>query len=285
MILLIFLLVDSLMLFLVTLKIGLFWTTSFIFVYYTLNYIRGSHLSGVDTFDLLRSLPFWKMLHRVKLRITDLERINDDTRYVVLLYPNYTNNALIWAFGLHGDRKMNRLRLCYLMPWIMFYVPLLREILLLSGAVSAEGNVEDRVIEMIRKGRNVVYCPTGMEDVLYVHEGNEIRPKKPTMNFYTKAAENGYEILPTLCLGETDGKYFFVTSEYVRIAQEWILKKIGHPALLLYFFANSKKDIDVTVGESVTCHKRTPHDIQEDVNKTLVHVNTTVYDKKLSFAK
>jgi hypothetical protein len=88
-------------------------------------------------------------------------------QYIFVVLPNRTNSALFWTFGVYGGHGWrvvaDSLRIAYLLPAVLFYIPLLRELLLATGAV-ADG--EGALQRQISLGRNVAYAPHGMADVL-----------------------------------------------------------------------------------------------------------------------
>jgi hypothetical protein len=91
----------------------------------------------------------------------------DAAQYIFVVLPNHTNSALFWTFGVHGGHGWrsvaDSLRIAYLLPCVLFYIPLLRELLLATGAVA---NSEGALQRQINLGRNVAYAPHGMADVL-----------------------------------------------------------------------------------------------------------------------
>ena len=57
-------------------------------------------------------------------------------KYIFVVMPNACNMPLFWGFGLHGGRFAPQIRLRYLLPRVLFYVPLLRDALMWTGAVA-----------------------------------------------------------------------------------------------------------------------------------------------------
>jgi hypothetical protein len=153
----------------------------------------------------------------------------DDDRRIYVVLPNATNTALLWGFGLHGGQIKN-CNPCYLMPEIFFWIPLVRELLLLTGAVSA-GRPEQVIERMTSMGKSVAYAPSGMRDALLVQEERNIHAERPGLPLFTLACYRGLSVVPCLCLGENDRRYIFFTSERLRRVQRWFLISWGIPSL------------------------------------------------------
>lgn len=280
-----------------TLWIGFFWTTSAAFVYFSLNYlIRRSHYSGYDTMDIVRGLWIWRWVSPVRVSLVDDRSFvdtNADDRYIFVVIPNATNTTLVWTFGCHGSAwpGANALRLCYVMPELLFHVPLIRELLLWSGAVTSgtwdnsdSKRVDDRVLQMTRLGRNVAYAPNGMEDALFVHDDNKIHARRPGLSLFQLACDRGYHIVPCLCSGEHDRRYIFLTTEIIRRTQRWMLKHIGYPFPLMFFPDLKQQDrlIDVTIGIPVRASKEmTAETLQTNFFRALQQLNNNGVDKEL----
>ena len=279
MLLLLAIVLNGLLLLLATLFLGLFWTICIVFVYVTFTFARGAHETGHDAFERLRSIYSFSSI--LKVRQVDPLAFNEDSRYIFIVIPNASNASLVYGFGLHGNPEWIKLRLCYLMPNVLFYIPILREALLLSGAVSANNNADERVIDMIRRGRNVAYAPNGMEDALFVHEHDKISAKKPSMSLFEKAVARDYEIVPCMCSGENDQKYMFLTSKLIRDIQGWFLKHIGYPFPLVYI-PRGRDPIDMNIGVPIHTKGRKAHDVQTDFFNSLKALNNNGVAKTLS---
>ena len=53
-------LINGVLVFVGTLYVGFFWVLMTAFVYVTLTWFRGSHVSGIDTFETFRAMPVWR---------------------------------------------------------------------------------------------------------------------------------------------------------------------------------------------------------------------------------
>jgi hypothetical protein len=273
-----------------TLHLTYFWTLTSLALYGIISWYRQSPLTGYDTFEGLRSLPMWQWLIplvRVRYAVADEKdfvKAGRDEKFIFVVLPNPTNTVLIWGFGFHGNASaLGNLKLCYLLPAVLFWVPGLREVLLWSGAVSYQ-NVEDqteRVIEMTRLGRNVAYCPNGMQDALYVEEEKNTYGKRPDMALFKVACERNYQLVPCICSGENDERFIFVSNERIRSIQSWFLRKINYPFPLIFFPDRRGTRIEITVGSPIQSRGKTPEQLQQAFFKDLQALNNNGADKEL----
>lgn len=234
-----------------TLYVGFFWVLMSAFVYVTLTWFRGSHVSGIDTFETFRAMPLWRWFSpilEVKGGSDFIQDIQSKDRYIFILMQNVTNASLFWFFGLHGRWNWITVRLCYMMPQVFFFVPVLREVLILSGACAAttpgRSDVQ-RVLELTELGKNVAYASSGMRDAL----NNSPEIKSPALVIFQQAIARGYHVVPCVCTGERERRYVFFQDEagIVCTIREWFLNKIGYPFPLFYFPRYGQK-IELSVG-------------------------------------
>jgi hypothetical protein len=261
-----------------------------------MNYlVRSTHYNGYDAIPLLRSLRVWTWLPFVTVRQVNEKAFVDrdpDSRYIFVVIPNATNTSLIWGFGLHGNGwpGASELNLCYVMPSLFFHIPGLRELLLWSGAVTSgawnnNSNVESRVLDMTRLGRNVAYAPNGMEDALFVQDESHIHARRPSLTLFQMACDRNYQIVPCLCSGENDRRYILISTPWIRGIQRWMLKKLGYPFPLIYFpdlNAPGSRRIEITMGEPLTPPKDgNAGTLQTNFFQSLQQLNNNGVDKEL----
>lgn len=137
----------------------LYWVVVVALVY-ALRYFDGSEYTGRMTWYLFRRLSIWKRLHPIQCVFGDKKDFTrtDDRRNIFLVGNSETFAALFWVFGLHGGIFPQQVDVCYVMPWIMFKVPLVREVLLWSGAVACGGrapSARDVALNMLNRNRSV----------------------------------------------------------------------------------------------------------------------------------
>jgi voltage-gated potassium channel Kch len=208
-------------------------------------------LTGIDTFNFLRNkfpIPTRTIKKFYSNNGKDFQEASKDDRFIFVIMSNLTNITLVRGFGFHGDVVLKNLNTCYMLPSVFFYIPILREILLLSGAVSFD---DERISEMLRNGRSVVYAPNGMEDVLYINEDeNDFKdhPKQPPpVSVFDLAVEKHVKVIPCVISGE-DKKFFFLTFPLLKRVQKYFMGVLGYPFPFI-FFPNRKEDaISISFG-------------------------------------
>ena len=206
------------------------WTVLLVFLYATLYYyLDNGPIHGHRSWDLLRLLSWWKVVSPVRYEFTNAEAIHVlDKPCLFLVMPNATNMALLYGFGFHGGAlplpttKSRERSVVYLLPQLLFKVPLLRDYLLWSGAVADYGF--DSVLDHINSGRCVAYSPSGMSDLLYQEQG-QLVIKKPGPKIFEFARENGIHIVPVLVYGEEQRYHIFSKPE----TQSYFYQLLGWP--------------------------------------------------------
>lgn len=220
-------------------------------VYIGLIYLRADDITGYATYDWMRRLSLWRRISPVQILMGDEQAfvngraqtlVGQSRAHIFVVLPNATNTALLWAFGLHGNAwaGADTMRPCYIVPRSYFWLPVIRELMLASGAVSDRGKIagqglEDVVTDLLSRGRSVAYCPTGMADALSVHRTDVIETRQPCLALFRMALENSVRVVPVLCDGENDRRYIFVTNRWIRRVQAWFLERTGYPWPLIFF--------------------------------------------------
>ncbi len=263
------------------------WLCASLFVWATVSWYRSSHTTGYETMETLRRLRIWPWLvPMVRHHVVDDggtsggAPVVDYEKRIYVILPNATNTALLWGFGLHGGQIKNA-NPCYLMPEILFWIPLVRELLLLTGAVSAGRGSPEQVIErMTSMGKSVAYAPSGMRDALLVQEERNIHAERPGLSLFTLACYRGLSVVPCLCLGENDRRYIFFTSERLRRVQRWFLDKLGYPFPLMCCPDTKGSRIDLWIGAPITSKGKNAEELQREFFTALQALNNTGVDEK-----
>jgi hypothetical protein len=267
--------------FAVVLEWSALWMCASLFVWATASYWRSSHTTGYETMETLRRLRVWPwLMPMVRHHVVDAGGVVvDDSKSLYVVLPNATNTVLLWGFGLHGGQiKTNP---CYLMPEVLFWIPLVRELLLLTGAVSAGRGSPEQVIErMTFMGKSVAYAPSGMRDALLVQEERNIHAQRPGLSLFTLACHRGLAVVPCLCLGENDRRYIFFTSERLRRIQRWFLERLGYPFPLLCCPDTKGARIDLWIGAPISSKGKNAEELQRDFFTALQALNNTGVDEK-----
>jgi hypothetical protein len=187
------------------------WVLFGLFLYGTLYfYLDEGPINGHRTWEKFKSFRIWKYISPVRYEFTNKEEIQQlDKPCLFIVMPNSTNMPLVYGFGFNGGqmplpRKKTRekTRQCvYLVPSLLFWIPILRDWLLWSGAVADNGY--NTVLDHINSGSCVAYSPNGMGDLLHMELGKLVI-KRPGKRIFTFAKENNISIVPVLVYREQE---------------------------------------------------------------------------------
>lgn len=149
----------------------LYWPIPVVFMYAMFWFmLDDSEETGTKTWKYLRNLRFWQTkFTAVQYFFGDkasiVEQPIDSRLLFVIVKGNVTNMGLISGFGLHGG-VFEELNLCYILPWVLFKVPILREILMWTGAISSgQGDVNSVILNALNRGKSVCYPINGMTEI------------------------------------------------------------------------------------------------------------------------
>lgn len=126
------------------------WVILAIFLYATLYfYLDDGPITGHRNWQRFRNLRLWKGVSPVHYEFTTAEGLaitQLDKPCLFVVMPNCSNMPLVYGFGFNGSKlplpikRTGYQRTCiYLLPPILFTIPLLRDWLLWSGAVADHG--------------------------------------------------------------------------------------------------------------------------------------------------
>jgi hypothetical protein len=249
-ILLLIILVEfiSLLLYFIYAEVYFLLSTLIFLLYGVLKYQDGDEYTGFRSWGWLRRRTLFgksvKYLFGNPVAFK-AEHARDRTLFIVV--GNVTHMGLIHGFAMHGG-TFQHLDLVVMMPWILFKIPLLRDILLWMGCVAtplgSADSVDTQILHLLRKGKSVV-CTLNSSALLEFAIVNKIL------------------IVPVLIKGEAV-RYWTLPFPYMGI-QQWFQARIGWP-FPYFFFPRifSKKPL-----ERLTIQIGTPMDasVQENAEK------------------
>ncbi len=157
-----------------------------------------------------------------------------------------THMGLIHGFCMHGG-IFQHIDLVVLMPWILFKIPLLRDILLWFGCVAtplgSADLIETQILQLLRKGKSVVYSVATISPSVFEF-----------------AIRNKIQVVPVRINGENDRYY---VGDFPLI-QQWFMGKIGWP-FPFWFFPRifSKKPLEKLVVQIGTPMDGSIHETPE----------------------
>ena len=223
-----------------------FYSLVFIILVYGLWYFDGKEYTGERRWDAFRTLRIWKWLSPLDYTFTnklDLNLTNAAVKRLYVLIPGDTYISLIWGIGLHGgELSPFASRMHYIVPPIFMWIPLLRDVLLWSGAVtfhSKKRPLDSILLELLQSNRSVCYCPSDFSNVVEPKVDVEhgvpkdyytIKTPCPSEDMFSFARQEQLQLVPIVTHGER--KRYYVM-ELPRV-QEFFYRLIGYPFPLIF---------------------------------------------------
>jgi len=104
---------------------------------------------------------------------------------------------------------------------VLFYIPVVREISLFTGCISATRSVATKALE---RGQSLLVLPGGEAEQLLTKHGVELIYLKHRKGFVKLAMKNNTFLVPVYVFGCND---LFVTKDTFYKQRHWIMKKFG----------------------------------------------------------
>jgi hypothetical protein len=219
-------------------------------LYFGLKYNDHDEYTGARSWKFLRKFTFNPS---VQYTCMDKYGYDNNEKILFIVMGNMTNFSMFSGFGLHGN-VFEKLDLNYVMPPILFKIPILRDILLWSGAVTYRK--EDKVatvLELLKRNKSVAYCPSGMNDLLK-NDGEEI--ENPTTDVFEFCMKHAIKIVPVLIQGE-EKRYHIRRSGWISKVQMYCMAKWGWPFPLWFFVKccdkNQPPKVIISMGPIMDC--------------------------------
>lgn len=191
-------------------------------LFYVSWYTDGNESTGFRQWSWLRQWSFG-----IKTEHIFGANISKDAQYLFVAVGNESHMGMIGGFGLHKNELSN---LCYMMPAPLFRVPVLRDFLLWTGAVSDQTDL----IVLLKRGWNVAMAPGWMQNTTF-----------PDVSIFEFAMRHGVHVVPVEIAG--DSECFRVLGGLERI-QQWSMERTGWPFPFLCFPRCSGRTIKLKFG-------------------------------------
>jgi hypothetical protein len=211
------------------------------FLYLVFKLIDGDEYTGYRQWTTLRNWTVWRHTSAVRYFWGNKEAFTErpSQRLLFVVMGNATNMGLFSGFGLHGG-IFSSLDVVYMLPGILFRIPLLRDLLLWTGAVAAGIDAEGTILELLKRGRSVAYCPSGMRDILQYtdptvqgEQAQQVLVQKPSKGIFEFARQHKIFLVPVMISGEAQ-RYSFYKSHRVHSMQQRALDWCGWPFPLMF---------------------------------------------------
>lgn len=191
--------------------------TAFLTFLYVPSYLDGKEHTGERQWRSLREWWGWRRISPVVSQFAnqrDLNAVDHRSMRLYLAVSGRTLNSLVWGIGLHGGALSPFAeRLHYVVPPLLLAIPLLRDVLLWTGAVTWHAKrlpVTDLILQLLRSNRSVCYsCSAAGID----------------MELFRFALTERMQMVPVVVQGEAD--YYYI-AHWPRL-QEWMQKRVGYP--------------------------------------------------------
>lgn len=257
------------------------WFLIFCFLFYILWYFDRSENNGRRTWDSLKNLAIWKFFSPIKYYNFEETELLDLKKRLFIVIPNRTYLSLIWGFGFNSAQLHHKLDVCYILPRILFYIPIVRDILLWSGAVADSPphlSTTETIITLLNQGRSVCYSPLTID-----RKTNKI--PIPDNNLFEFCKEKNINVIPVVVSNEIERYWFpFNLISLQKRCYAWC----GYPFPQLFFlkiFSQSPPNkIDLQFGTPINCGAFANTDIiKEKFIQVCESINNNGVDKPLSF--
>jgi len=199
---------------------------------YLLWYLDGREYTGERHWPGFRRLFLWRYSSPVQYTIAnevDLEQqLGPKQQRLYVLLPGNTYFAVLWGIGLHGGRlppKMSE-RLHWVVPPLLMAIPILRDVLLWSGAVTYHERkhpLADVLLGLLNANRSVCYCPAQYANTI---SGSGATTAGLSEQMLAFAREHHTQLVPILVTGERPT---------ITRVQRWMFTTIGYPFPMLVF--------------------------------------------------
>lgn len=246
---------------------------------YALSYLDGKEHSGERRWELFRQLRLWSYISPIQYFFADLNALAlvKHSKRIYILIPGETMASLVWGLGLHGGRLPFATKLHYIVPPIFMWIPLVRDVLLWTGAVSAkryknkttEENVTELMLELLQDSRSVCYCPS-----LLFHDATagdvEMNCTLPT-ELLEFALKEKAQLVPIIVQNEMRRYHFLKWKRMQQFFQRWL--EYPFPFLPVFRFFGNKRPpkLQMNFGPIIHCDEK-----YSNVEVLRKHFGTTV---------
>ena len=199
---------------------------------YAVTYFNRPEKTGRWSQDWLRGLSFWKRLSSCEMAHPKMLAEHPQARKLLFLVaPNTTLIPMFWSFGLHGHQELKELDVVFTVPRVLLYIPILRDVLMMAGAVEDD---LDTVKRLLSKGRAVCMCTGGLGGYLLEEQ---LPDESVVMAMPDELAEYCVEyavyVSVVIFMGE-NGRYRAKRHPRLLQLQQVMYREVGYPFMLTF---------------------------------------------------
>lgn len=213
---------------------------------YSLWYFDGKEYTGERRWEAFRRLGVWRWLSPVDILMpekSELQNVGGGKRLFVFT-PCATPSALIWSVGLHGGGVRFDHTTHYVLPPPFMWVPLVRDVLMWSGAVTysnreAAHSREAVIFDLLNQGRAVCYAPMNFAPRPAGARGDDLEKaidaRYPSDDMLSKCIAEQIRLVPVVVQREAE-RYKMAHNERLRAVQSFCHRHVDYPFPLCYWY-------------------------------------------------
>lgn len=194
---------------------------------YALTYLCSPHTKDGEIWPAFQRSKIWKSVFDYLLGDYSIETegdLNNNKNYIFTSFPHGTMSAnhmltMTDCCGMMSNVHSGERR--DLAASVLFYIPIVREILLFLGNVDASAATANR---QLKKGRSLLIFVGGEKEQLMTKPNEHKIYCASRYGFIKLALSHGVEIVPTYCYGENE---LYHVSDFAMPARQWLQKNFS----------------------------------------------------------
>lgn len=231
------------------------WPISFgLVAFYLMWYLDGKEYTGERRWEAFRSLRIWSWITPVDIELADRNDLQSVSGKRLFVFVHcYTPSSLIWSVGLHGGVLKFKNTIHYMVPPIFMWIPIVRDVLLWTGAITYslhnERHCKHSILsDILSQGRSVAYVPSNFADKMGNDLEANIESRYPSEETTKLLIEENMQLVPVVVQGEFE-RYRIIQQTYIKQIQSFFYKHLeyGFPLCYWYRWYASSRPLPVRV--------------------------------------
>lgn len=220
-----------------------FYASFLVGLIYLLWYFDGKEYTGERRWDAFRSLRLWKWMSPVDHVFPLKTDMSETSGKKLIVFPNaLTPSTLIWGMGLHGggtqfgDRAVH-----YIVPPIFMWIPLVRDVLMWSGAVTYSLHNPSKsklnvMTHLLNHGRIVAYVPSNFYHLERDVESGPSEYSYPKDNVLEYIVKDHVQVVPVYVQRETERYRIRMADPRLNWIHTHTFKHLDYPFPMVYWY-------------------------------------------------
>lgn len=258
---------------------------------YLLWYIDGKEYTGERRWDACRKWRLWRFISPITYHIENKTQLcAQDRRRIYFIWPCDTLISLIWTIGFHGGRLDFAEHLHYVVPPLFMAIPILRDILLWSGAVTWKTSVDDLVLNLLQNGKSVCIAPSMFAGVTWesfileavvqiddIERGPKYSTKRISDVLLQFCLHEKLQLVPIVIRNERKRYWFPLHTPWLQSIQRLTMRFWHYPVpfvFLLRVWAREKPPpLSVQFGSILVCTQSSKEQLWEVVQEMIASLS------------